>query len=269
MSFAQDNGYTPLDFNTLMNFVREGVNTQFSTAYSVESFVGTNWYKYAYVIIQRVLRNETKTSEIFQKLQQFIRLTNEKIQRPSVSLPGLLDSFTSRGYLAAVKPPEDADAGKIFIAVDLNPLDDDFADQKIEIAGLIKDFVAAGLVSQGTQVTAVTLSNGQSFDFKFNTPTRIPVLLRLTAEISENTLIAVPDDEELRQKIFDQVNARYRLGFNFEPQRYFTLSDAPWAGEVELEWSDDAGATWHQEVYQSEYDELFTFDLEDIEVVVS
>lgn len=269
MSFSQDNGYTPVDFNTLMNFVREGINNQFGTSYTVDSFVGTNWYKFAYAIIQRVLLNETKTAEIFQKLQQYIRLTNEKIQRPSVSIPGLLDSFESKGYLVSVKPPIDADAGKIFIAVDVDDSEPDYVATKTEIAGLVKDFVAGGIVSQGTEVTTVVISNGQSFDYKFNLPDRIPVLLRLTASISENNLLSIPSDEIIRQKIFDNIRARYRLGWNFEPQRYFTLSDAAWAGEVELEWSDDAGITWNEGVFDAAYDELFTFDLEDIEVVIS
>lgn len=269
MSYAQDNGYIPSSFTELMDFVRQGINQQFGTAWTPENFVGTGWYKFYYQLVQKTLENETRTAEIFLKLQEYIRITNQKIQRPSVSFPGLLDSFESKGYRVSVKPPVLADAGKISIAVDVDPLAPDYTAKKAEIAGLIKDFVAAGIVSQGDQVTSVTLSNGQSFDFKFFLPTYIPVLLRLTAEVSENNLLAIPSDEEIRQKIFDTIPQRYRLGWNFEPQRYYTLSDALWAGEVKLEWSTDNGTTWNDDIYDADFDEVFTFDLEDIQVVIT
>lgn len=269
MSFAQDSGYTPVPFNTLMDFLRQGVNEQFLTAYTTETFVGTNFYKYFYALAQKSLENETKTAEIFQKYQQYIALTNEKIQRPSVSMPGIIDSFASKGYVASVKPPVDADAGKISICVDLDSGASDYADKKLEVCTLIKEFIAGGIVSQGDQVESITLDNGQSFDYKFSLPNPTPVLLKLTAVESENNLLAVPSDEVLRQTVFDQVNARYRLGWNFEPQRYFTLSDAPWAGEVTLEYSDDDGETWSSDIFDASYTDLFTFGLEDIEVVIS
>lgn len=269
MSFSQDNGYVPVDILALIDFVRQGVNTQFGNNYTTDTFIGTNWYKYFYVLIQKMLENETKTAEIFLKLQEYITITNERIQRPSVSFPGLVEAFASHDYLASVKPPNNTDRGKVFICVDTDELASDYADKKLEICGLIKDFVAAGVVSQGDQIESITLSNGQAFDFKFYLPNRIDVLLRMTATISENNLLSVPDDVALRQKVFDNIAARYKLGYNFEPERYFNLSDALWAGEVKLEWSDDAGANWHETIYDADYRDIFTFGLEDIEIVVS
>lgn len=269
MSFAQDNGYTPVDFETLMDFIRQGINTQFGTSYTPESFLGTNWYKFAYSIVQKVQEGEIKTSEIFLKLQQYIALTNERIQRPSVSHPGLIDSFTAAGYVASVKPPAEADAGQLFICVDVDDGADDYAEKKLEICTLIKDFVAAGVVTQGTEVENIVLSNGQGFDFKFDLPNRIPVLIKLTAKISVNNLITIPSDEDIRFAIFQNINSRYRLGWNFEPQRYYGLSDAPWAGELVLEWSDDNGLNWYDEVFEATYTDLFEFGLEDITVVIN
>jgi len=274
MGFAQDSGYTPDTFETIMSFVREGVNTQFGTSYTEETFVGTNWYKYAYQIVQRIQQGEVKTSEIFQKLQQYIALTNERIQRPSVSFPGLIESFDSQDFIASVKPPAEADAGKIFICVLLDDADPDYGtgnanDEKLKVATLISEYVAAGMVTMGSEVTAITLSNGQEFDFKFDLPDKTPILLRLTATKSRNQVLTVPSDEEIRQKIFENVNARYRLGWDFEPERYYGVSDALWANDVTLEWSDDAGGTWHPEVFVAAYTDLFTFELGDISVVIT
>lgn len=266
MSFAQDNGYTPEDFETLMNFIREGVNEQFQTDYDEETFVGTNFYKFYYQLVQKLLEQGVKASEIFQKLQEYISLTNERIQRPSVSFPGLMEAFQSKGYVASVKPPSEENAGKVSICVDVDDADPDYAEKKLEIATLIKDFVAAGMVTDGTETESIALSNGQSFDFAYHLPDRIPVKLKLVAIKSANTNLTVPSDEDIRQVVFDNINARYRLGLNFEPQRYFTLTDAPWAGEVALFWSDDDGVEFNSTVFEAEFDELFTFGLEDISV---
>lgn len=267
MSFAQDSGYTPQTIQEIMEEVRLGVNTQFGTTYTTETFLGTNWYKYFYALVQKFQENEVKTSEIFQKLQEYIALTNDSIQRPSVSNPGIIDSFADNDWVASVKPPVEIDAGKIFICVDVDNTDPEYADMKLEICNLIKDFIAAGIVSMGDQVESIVLSNGQSFDFKFALPERLSAELRLTLVTSENNLELIPSDEVIRQKVFDNIAARYRLGWNFEPQRYYQLSDAPWAESVLLEY--DIGGGFVSTVYNADFDQIFDFDLEDIQVVIS
>jgi len=74
-----------------------------------------------------------------------------------------------------------------------------------------------------------------------------------------------PDD--VRLQLLENINARYGLGKNFEPQKYFAISDAPWTSNVLLEWSNDAGMTWFSDVFEAEFDELFDIGLEDIEIV--
>ncbi len=269
MSFAQDNGYTPVDFDTLMGIIRDVINAQFSTTYDETTFLGTNWYKFSYALAQKIQQGEVKTSEIFQKLQQYIALTNERIQRPSVSHPGLVDSFTANGFVSSIKPPEEADAGLVFICVDLDDAAPGYGAQKLAVCTLIKDFVAAGMVTMGSEVETITISNGQSFDFKFNLPTKTPVLLRLTATKSRNQLIVIPDDVAIREAVFNAITARYRLGWDFEPERYFGVSDALWANDITLEWSDDAGSNYYDDVFEADYTDIFTFGLEDIEVVIT
>lgn len=268
MSFAQDNGYTPVTFNDLMGAIREAINVQFGTSYTEGTFIGTNWYKYFYTLVQKVLENETKTAEIFLKLQEYINTTNQQIQRPSVSLPGLIDSFSSNGYIASVKKPTALEAGQISICVDVDSGAPDYADTKLEIGNLLKDFVAAGMVFTGTETEAITLSNGQEFDFSYHLPNTTPVLLRLTIYSSNNQEVVLPSDEDVRQTVYDNINERYRLGWDFEPQRYYTQVDAPWAASILLEWSDNAGSDWNDTVFTAAFDDLFTFDLEDIEVII-
>lgn len=268
MSFAQDSGYTPVTFDQLMGAIREALNTQFGLDYTEGTFIGTNWYKYFYVLVQKVLENEVKTSEIFLKLQEYIASTNLRIQRPSVSLPGIIDSFTAYGYVASVRKTLEADAGTVAVCVDTDEDADDYPAKKLEICNLLKDFIVGGMVFIGDQTESITLSNGQEFDFSFVLPNRIAVILRLTLISSNNQEVTLPGDEEIRQIAFDNINARYRLGWDFEPQRYFTQVDAPWASSILLEWSDDDGDNWHDTIYEADFDDIYTFELEDIAVLV-
>lgn len=391
MSFAEESGYTPLSIEDLISQVREAVNEEFGTDYTVENFVGTNWYRFVYAVMQIFSENQIKTAEIFQKVQEYIRTTNDTISRPTVSFPGLLEAFEEEEYTVAVRPMDAADRGLISICVDIaaaitgvrakgsfvitnfanlvSGTDDsvgvgattftfqtgavtpgdataqaatsnaatasslasqinahatagalvkakaidstvfleailpgtagnsiamaytdndtnvgatksgtaltggtaaasEYADVKTAVAELIRDFVVAGVVTEGAQEETVTLSNGQDFDFKFELPDRIPVVLRLTATLSPNHIGVVPTDEEIRQAIYDSINANYRLGWDFEPQRYYTIDDAPWAATLLLEWKAD-GTNWHSTVFEAEHTEIFTFGLEDIDVEIT
>lgn len=268
MGFAQDNGYTPTSLESLIDLMRQAINTKFGTSFTPESFLGTNWYKYSYVLAQQANGNENKTAEIFVMLQEYIATTNDKIQRPSVSLPGLIDSFQINGYVAAVKKNELADAGTMSVCVDVDNTDPDYPAIRLEICNLLKQFVAAGTVFIGTEVEAITLSNGQQFDFKYSLPDYTPVIFRLTLTSSDNQQVTLPDAAEIAVTLFTNINARYRLGWDFEPQRYFTQVDAPWAATILLEWSDDDGTNWHDEVFEAEFDDLFTFGLDDISVEI-
>jgi len=267
MSFASDNGYTPTTFRVLMELIMVELNAQFDTGYTYDTFEASNHYKYYYAIAQRVLENENKTAEIFSKLQNYISITNEKIQRPSVSMPGLIEAFESRGYEISVAPTSAETAGNIFIAVNVDDEDPDYPAMKLEIATLIKDFVAAGLVSNGTEVETIVLSNGQSFDFKFYLPTPVPLTFRLTVQVSDNFSGIVLSDEALRNLLYANFSARYRMGWDLEPQRYMTQVDLPWAAEIKVDWSNDDGETWSGEVIDLSYSSLVTFGLEDITVV--
>lgn len=391
MSFAEESGYIPSTIPALMAVVRENINTQFGTSYTAETFLGTNFYKYFYAMIQRLQENEVKTSEIFLRMQEYFDITNEEIQRPKTTHPGIFDVFEAAGYLVSTKPPIDADAGKLYICVDVtdnhargeivvtsyaNLVDgtddtitvgataftaqvgsatlgtatfqaatsnaatatslaaqinahatagalvlarvlddgvtveiraltggtggnaialayaqlgagtgatvsgatltggaaliddeDDYDDVRLEICEMIKDCVVGGVITQGPEVEAITLSNGQEFNFKYTLPDRIPVLLKLTITQSENNLFTVGDPDDSKATLLAAITEKYKLGKNFEPQRYFSIVDAPWAAEILLEYSIDNGGNWDTEVFESEFDELFTFDLADIEIV--
>ncbi len=269
MSYEQDNGYTPQTFEEIIDELRLAVNAEWGTTYDTDQFIGTGWYRFLYPVAQKIQRQEVKTSEIFTKVAEYIVQKNIKIERPSVSMNGIVDAFLSNGYVASVKPTEEIDIGKIYIAVDLVDTDPDFAVNKLAVCNLIKNYTVAGTVTQGDQVESITLSNGQSFDFKFVLADKNPILFRITLADSLNSSIAIPEDEAIRTSFYSNYIARYRMGWNIEPQKYYNQGDALWAASVLVEYSLDNGDNWLSTIHTADYDELWTLNLEDVSVIYS
>lgn len=146
--------------------------------------------------------------------------------------------------------------------------DPTYVEQRLEICTALKDCVPAGIITQGTEIETIALSNDQSFDFKFNLPTRIPILLKLTLTLSDNNQTTILSDSDVAAVLFANINSRYRLGLDFEPQRYFSVLDAPWAAGVLLEYSiDDGSPSYLSTVADLAYNELYEFELADITIV--
>lgn len=395
MGYSQESGYIPTDITTIMTSIMENINTQFQLdpPYTMESFVGTNAYKYFYALAQEYQKNEVKTSEIFIKLQKYFDQINAKISRPVNTNPGIIEKMADEGYIASVKPMIDGDAGKIHICVDIsdgdraqgyvdissyanlvsgtddvvtvagqaftaqvgsatpgtatfqaatsNALtaeslakqinshtainatvrarsegprvfiraiaggavgnaitlaytdndanlgaavsgptltggvdDENYDDVKLAICTLISQITVAGVVSQGTEVESIVLSNGQSFDFKYNLPNRLDVYLKLTIILSENNQVVVGEPDDIKARLISNIAARYRLGRNFEPQRYYSVVDAPWAASVSLQYSfdydpEDESGTWSSAIYDADYRDLFDISLEKLILVES
>ncbi len=267
MGFASDTGYTPTSIDTIMLSIMTNINTQFSKTYTMDTFLGTNLYKYFYALAQKLQENEVKTSEVFLNLQQYFRITNERISRPVVTNPGIVEVLERNGYLASVKMPIDGDAGKIFICVDKKVDSGDWEDSagyavdSLAVATIIKDSTVGGCVTQGGEVNTIALSNSQNFDFKYALPNRIPIDLRLTLTLSENNTVSIAEPDDVKALLLANVNARYRLGKDFEPQRYFSVLDAPWAAIVLLEWSTDSGANYYSTVFDANFDDIYEVDL--------
>lgn len=386
MGYAQETGYVAATVEDIMLAVMDNYNEQFGTSYTVDNFIGTSAYKYFYGLAQRLQEQEVKTSEIFLILQQYFIDTNQRISRPVVTNPGLVEKLADEGWVASVRKATALNAGTLAICVDaddgdhaigefvitsyanlVSGTDDsvtvgatvftaqvgsatpgtgtfqaavsnsatatslaaqinahatastlvrafatnatvklraihggtagnaialaytdndtnvgatksgtvlaggtaqaDYADTKLAICTIIKDSTVAGITSAGTETESIALSNGQSFDFKYYLPAKRTITLRLTTTLSDNNQVVIKSPEEQKVVLQDNIANLYSLGKNFEPQRYFSLSDAPWASDILLEWSDDGGANYHSTVYVSEFDDLFVISIDNINLV--
>lgn len=274
MGYAQETGYTPKSVEEIMETLMDGVNDQFGTSYIVENFAGTNFYKFLYGAAQEIQADETKTSEIFQKLQGYFTVINARISRPATTNPGIIEQLEDDGYIASVKKMELADAGKINICIDVDNTDPDYADIKAALCLKISQITVGGAITQGSESESIVISNGQSFDFKYHLPNKTKIGLKLTITTSDNNQVLILGPDDIKTKLLANIASKYRLGRNFEPQKYFSTTDAPWASNVLLQWTDDVtgedvdiDATWHDEVFEAAFDDLFVPSLARIELV--
>lgn len=269
MAFTTDNNYVPDSFDDLMTRFMEGVNNRFGTTYARDTFVGTGWYKFFYVIAQCILEVEQVFAETYAKLQDFIRTTNETIAIPKTPREGLIKTFADRGYLISIQPQTQSNAGTLGVCVDVDSSASDWATTKQTILDILKDYTVAGLYYSGAHTGTSRLSNGQDFTFAFDTPTRKNTHLRLTVTLSQNTNIVADDEQTIKEKLLSNLSELYKLGNNFEPEKYFTISrDAPYASAVKLEYSFD-GSTYESAIYTANYKDLMLFDISRIWVVIS
>lgn len=268
MPYSKNNNYTPDSFTDIMTDLMEGVNREFKTEFTYESFVGTGYFKYFYILAQVLLARENEFAEAYVKLQDFIRTTNERIAIPKTPREGLIKTFSDRGYTVSLRPQLLSNAGKLGVCVLADTSDADYDDKKKEILEILKDCTAAGLYYDGDQRGYVRLSNGQDFEFAFYLPTRKTASLRLTVTVSQNTSLRADDADEIRKKLLANIAHEYGLGKNFEPEKYFTISrDAPYAASVKLEWKTDGN--FESAIYEANFRDLFVFSAERVEVTVN
>jgi hypothetical protein len=257
-----DNNYIPASFEELLQIVIEKWNSEFGTTYDQRTFEGSNAYRFAYVFIQTQLQQQAAIGEIYAKLQDYFAQINAIIKIPTTTNSGIVEAFKEKGYSAAVRDNEAAQAGRIAIAVDVDPEASDYPDKKQEILTIIKDNTAAGIYCEGAEEGAQQLSNGQVKTFRFAIVEKIPTELRITITYARGSNYARETSDEVKTKLLKNLSELYGIGQDFAPEKYFEIyRDALYSQNIELEYHNEktAGA-WLKTVYYAQYFELFTFD---------
>lgn len=272
MPYDQQNGFVPRSFDDIMTVYMTAVNEVFNLDYDMDSFRGSNFYKYYYAGAQVILTCEATFAEAYARLRDYIRTVNERINIPKTPRDGLIAAFEALGYVVSLEPQTRANAGTLGLCV---LLEDDigsesFLKKKAEILLALKTYTDAGIFAIGDQRGEVALSNGQKFDFGFDLPVFHDVYLQLTVAVSKNTSILPDSTEKIKEKLLSNLSAEYRLGREFEPGKYFSvLRDAPYAAGVSLLWKKTEEDAWSAEVYPCTYRELFRIAPERVSVVIS
>ncbi len=132
----------------------------------------------------------------------------------------------------------------------------DYAALKQEIINKMGAWLSAGLYYTGTEEGTRIALNGQTFTYKFAMPDPVNILVRITATASANAKTPILNENQIRD-IFDANFASlYRLGLNFEPEKYLEIArDLPFASDILLEYSENAGSTWSDQPRAMAYNE--------------
>ena len=256
MSFSLINGYNPRDFDTIVSEFRQSINSEYGQNLTAEQFRGSNWYKLIYSASQLILSVEGNISELSNKMIDYIRKVNEDIQLPKSSIDGIQEHlFNDLGLISSVKPSTASDAGKLYIAVDVDNTSSDYTEKKQMILEKLKKYCTAGLYFTGAERGEVVASNGQSFTFGYDLPTKVNMQVRITVTISDSTTAVILNSAQIKAIFEENFKKMYRLGFDFEGDRYLDIrNDLPFASKILIEWSTN-GTSWSSGIWQSAYNQ--------------
>lgn len=271
MSFSVTNGYSPRSYETILQECVAVVNEEFKTNYTVETFKGTNLWKYLYATIQGLMTVENNIAELGVKLQDYIRTQNEELIIHRSSVDGIMQAIKDElNLVSSLKPASSsADAGEIYLAVDIDKLGADYDIKKQEILTTLHKYLTAGLHYNGTEKGTVTATNGQPFQYAYELPTEKALKIKIQVKVSENNNLFVETTNSIKEKFLNNFAEIYRLGFDLEPQQYLNISrDLPFASEITIQYSTNSGSSWATEVLESDYKTKFTIDDADVEVEV-
>lgn len=258
MPFDLENGYQPRTFDEILAAFTTAVNAQFGTTYDTTTIVGTEFYKFFYAGAQLVMQAEAQTAEITAKMTDYIRTANENINLPKSTIDGFIGGLkTDLDLDSTIKNITDSgEAGYLFLVVDVDDADPDYAEIKQDIIDRMHNWLSAALYYTGTETGTKTALNGQVFTYKYSLPTLVDILVRITVKVSANAKTPIFNENQIRD-IFDKNFAEfYKIGLNFEPEKYLEIArDLPFASEIFLEYSEDAGSTWDDEPRAMAYNE--------------
>lgn len=187
MAFDLENGYQPRTFEQISQSMLDELNIQFSTSYDSTTIIGTEFYRFYYAGIQEVMKSEAFTAQITAKMTDYIRNANQNINLPKSAIDGFVGGLLAPenegglGLVSTIKNiTNSAEAGFMFLVVDVDSGASNYATTKQEIIDRMHNWLTAALFYNGTQTGSKTALNGQVFNYKFELPTDVDVLVRAT-----------------------------------------------------------------------------------------
>lgn len=259
--YSIENGFIPRTFNQIMNELMGNININFGLNYTEENFIGTNFYKFCYSIAESIVEQDVMTQNIYEHYLNYVTNVNLKINTPVCTIDNLLEKFDAEDIEVGFMENDDTNCGTIYMSVNLDESGNTENEQKI--GQILSENTSAGTAFVGTKSVDIALSNGQAFTYKWELANLIPAQIKITFTLSD-VETGILTEQEVKDKFIEMVTASYRLGNNFEPQRFCNVNIYPFASECLLEYSLDSGSTWLTDVYVSNYDDKLTFDPDDI-----
>jgi hypothetical protein len=133
---------------------------------------------------------------------------------------------------------------------------EDYADLKQEIINRMAAWLTTALYYEGIETGSKMAVNGQTFTYAYDLPDPVDVLVRITVTSSANATTPILNENQVRDKFNTNFAALYRLGLDFEPEKYLEIArDCPFASDILTEWSEDDGDNWSDQPRSMAYNE--------------
>jgi hypothetical protein len=98
MTYSIETGYTGKSFDDYVLDIISYVNKRTGSNYTIETFRDTNYYAAYYPLIQSIMEQDNNFSVIFEKLNNFISVSNESINDPQITKNSLITAFQNYSY---------------------------------------------------------------------------------------------------------------------------------------------------------------------------
>ncbi|MDG3034164.1 hypothetical protein P7245_22315 [Vibrio parahaemolyticus] len=269
MSWSSDGGWTVNDVQTQLTAYYEGFKLNGYPDLSYSDFEDSREYEVAYMSAQIDASIDTVFAEIFSRLSNFIRDTNDKILNPTTTPNSIQNGiYETFGYRCSVKPMIEADAGKIHIAIDHGDISAN-PDLKFQIGSYLeKNSVVGSSYCVGDIEQLIPLSSGGSETYRWTANVDTPITWKITITRSRISVAVVDSPEAVQEKFLANWDEFYWIGQDVEPERYLEIvRDCPYASNVLSEYSLDDGSTWQSAPILSEYNIKYIPDLQTSNII--
>jgi hypothetical protein len=150
--------------------------------------------------------------------------------------------------------------------------DDTFTPATIADDETVRDLIAlemlpAGQFMEGDVMLPYVLTNGQTINIAWSTPTDELVQWKYTITRDRNSSFPVDDVDTIVSKFDANFLAQNPLGNDITPDTYLTTVDLPWASKIVATYSLNGGA-YTDAIYEATFNQKFLSTLEPADVVI-
>lgn len=268
MAYSEEEGFVSRTVEEIKNAIRLAVNQETGSTYTEVTFTDSSWDRIANVLAQIMCQTEQTMSAGWDNVREYVNTTNQILGVPYASLLGLMDYFTNTLKIGIkIKQPTEAEAGQIFLALDLT--EEEFESRKNEITETLIDRSILNYYFVGSKSWVVKLPNGQDWRFACQLAEDVNVYLDIQITRSRKNESIALDANGVKELFLKNLEERLTVGDDGEWGKVLNLNDIPWAGNINIGYKDEeASPTYIYEQKPVEYYQKIVTTADNINVVI-
>ena len=268
MGYSLEEGFVSRTVEEIKNDFRLAVNKETGSEYTAITFTDSNWDRIANVVAQVVCLAEQTMSAGWDNVREYVNTMNQVLGVPYASLLGLIDYFNNTLKIGTkIKQPTEAEAGQIFLALDLT--EEEFENRKDEITATLIDRSILNYYFAGSKSWTVKLANGQDWRFACQLAEDVNVYLDIQITRSRKNESIALDANGVKELFLKNLKERLTIGDDGEWGKVLNLNDIPWAGNINIGYKDEkTSPTYIYEQKPVEYYQKIVTTADNINVII-